>query len=121
MERINISKAITSPHLPTSFENVDLYHIQSLTLITRVNQSCNNWLSQHYDSLSSCGSASYLDKRSLAFPCSCNRTGVEEAPAFPQGFFPARIYLLLSRNHSSYPALLPLLGARRHPWVAHHP
>lgn len=122
MGRINISKAITSPRLPTSFENVDLYHVQALRLITRVNHSCNNCLSQHYDTLIL--RVCFLSGKTIPrFPCPFNRTGVEEAPAFLQGcfFFSARIYLLSSCSRGFHPALLLPLGARRHPWVAHHP
>lgn len=86
MGRIIVSKAITSPRLPTSFENVDLYHVQSLRLISWVNQSYNNQLSQHYNTHPSCGSASYLEKPSRASPCPLPSTGAEAAPARLEGW-----------------------------------
>lgn len=117
---LRISKAIASPPLPTSLENGDLHHLQSLRLTTRVNRSCKKWLSQHHDALSSCGSASLP-----------GRTIPGSALPVPQRWgggssrLPGRLDFsqdlpTFFRAILIFVPFLPLLGAGRLPWVALH-
>ena len=98
-------REFTSPkqlHHPTSriALQVDLHHIQSLRLISGVNHSSNNQLSQHYDT-SSYGSAAYLEIQ----PCSFLTHLGREAPAFLGALYQPGLTLPLgSITHTTHPS-----------------